>query len=185
MVARKSEVGLRILGAVLTIGAVLELRLLVRYARELTAVWSEAVAGGQSSVAWANATFITLFAALMLTAMAGGIQLVRGRPNGYRLVLVGLLPQLLSLIVSGFQYRCAMFGFIGIGVAGNSERVRGGFFYDTGTQLLVGFESPPAWALQLNIGALGALVLLLVLRRAQATKTPDPVTTTPDAGPPA
>jgi hypothetical protein len=154
----------RALGAILAIGAGMELVLLGRYIRELSVVWSQAVATGQAFAASTNALFLAVFVLLMLVAMLGGIQFLRLRRNGLWFALVGLIPQVVSIVVSGFQYRCAMFAMVALGAAGTDEKVKIGLFTELGSQMLLGFDPSSQWMVQLNIGAIGAISLLVVVR---------------------
>jgi hypothetical protein len=166
----KKRIVFRSVGVGLVVGGISALVILLRNAVRLSAIWSRAVAAGQSTIVWANAAMVVVFSVLMLVSIAGGIQMLRGRPSGYWLGLVGVVPQLLSVVTSGFQYRCAMFGFLAVGVAGANEKVRVGMFSESGTQLVVGFDPVPWWAIQLNLAALVAVVLMIGFRRIPESK---------------
>jgi hypothetical protein len=179
---KAADVTLRIVGGALVAAGAVALFALGRSASELMAVWDRAVATGQGGIARANAGFLVAFASLVSFGIAGGVQFLRRRSSGYWLSLVGMVPQIVALMVPGFQYRYALFGFLAVGLAGVDDHLRAGFQFEGGTQLHVGFEALPFWAVQINVGAAAALALIIGMKRrarAEATRVEVPQPASP------
>jgi hypothetical protein len=128
---------------------------------EVTKVWSRAVASGQTPILVLNSLLLIGFGALATVTTVTGIRALGPEPLQRWPLIVSLVPQLVSISVTGFQYRLCMLGFVGVGAIHQPERVRAGFFAESGTQMLVGFETIAGWQLQLNLAALTPLVLAL------------------------
>lgn len=162
---KTTAAALRSIGAVLAIGGVLTLGNVGRSALQISAVWHQAMAAGQGGVLWGLTVLLVVFALLGSLSTAGGVQLLLRREMGYWLALVGLIPQVLSIVVPGFQYRWAMIGFVGAGAYSIRPAVRIGFQVEWGTQLSVAFEPASEWSAFCNLGAVVAVVFLVALRR--------------------
>jgi hypothetical protein len=171
MNTKTTTAALRSIGAVLAIGGVLTLVNVGRSALQISAVWHQAMAAGQGGVLWGVTVLLVVFALLGSLSTVGGVQLLLRRPTGYWLGLVGLLPQTLSIVVPGFQYRFAMIGFVGAGAYSTKPLVRVGLHVEWGTQLSVAFEPATEWAAFCNLGALVAVVFLVILRRRSSTSS--------------
>jgi hypothetical protein len=164
----RPETAHRIVGGLLAGGAALGLVTLGNAAVELSAIWEHAVATGQGHIVWANAALLVVFAGLATVSLVGGVQTLNRGRHGYWLSLAGLLPQLFSILVPGFQYRFALLSLFALGASYDGTRLRAGIFFEGGTQVHVAFESVDQWVLQLNIGALILVVSLLALNRTRS-----------------
>jgi hypothetical protein len=119
----------------------------------------------QGATVFANIGLGLVFAFLSAAAVDCGVRLVRNRPCKTWRLLVALLPQVASVVVSGFQYRFAPAGFLGLAAYSADTAWRLGVLAQSGTQVSLGFDAMDDWCVQLNLVALLVGTLLLADRR--------------------
>jgi hypothetical protein len=130
----------------------------------------------QGSTAFANIGLGVVFAFLSAAAVDCGVRLVRNRPCKTWRLLVAVLPQVASVVVSGFQYRFSPAGFLGLAAYSVGKEYRLGVLVQSGTQVILGFESMDEWCVQLNLVAIfvGVLVFSERLKRWLADDLVEP-----------
>ena len=126
--------------------------------------WPEAAATGQKGVVYGNAAILLGFAGLALASLLGGVLLWKDKPLGRHLSKVALAAQLVFIAFPHFQYKMALFGLLGFGLAGS----RFGLFLESNTQMFLEFDPDDLRAFVINIPAAAMLVALL-----KATRHPE------------
>src|SRR5579862_8739929 len=101
-------------GMALAVGGVLTAIVAGGEAIGMLRVAGEAAATGQLAVIFVNVGFALAFMLLSAAAIVTGVQLVRERPYRRWLLWVAVVPQFVSVVMSGFQYRFTPAGFVGL-----------------------------------------------------------------------
>jgi hypothetical protein len=158
----------RAAGAALALGGILTLVVAGRNAVEMISVLRPALSTGQFGVAVANLAFAMIFASISVACIISGVQLTREKPAKPLLLLGSLVPQLFSIVVSGFQYRFSPAGFLGAAAYSVGPIVRVGILVQNGTQVILGFDPMDEWVVQLNLAAVVIGALLLIRPRSKA-----------------
>jgi hypothetical protein len=130
-------------------------------------VLGPAINAYQGSTVFANIGLGLVFAFLSAVAVDSGVRLIRNRPCKTWRLLVAILPQAVSVGASGFQYRFSPAGFLGLAAYSVGKEFCLGVLVQSGTQVILGFESMDEWCVQLNVVAIfvGALVFSDSIKR--------------------
>jgi hypothetical protein len=154
-------------GAALGIGGAFTFAISATNIWAMLRILGPAIETYQGSTALANIALGLVFAFLSAAAVDCGVRLVRNRPCKTWRLLVAVLPQVASVVVSGFQYRFSPAGFLGLAAYSVGPEYRVGILIQSGTQVILGFEGLDEWCVQLNVVAIlvGALVFSDRLKR--------------------